>query len=137
MSGVNTCNASACNVTANNVPGISCNGNVNVLSVVVPNGCTDINELSLPKCNNSAKQVVAHFLRELDEYFAIKKTPNELKLPLCFRTIEDPLAKQWFATVYNTVGMYENFKTVFTNLLWGQTCQAQIRCSIYQDRWDR
>ena len=81
-----------------------------MLSVVVPNGCTDINELSLPKCNNSAKQVVAHFLRKLDEYFTLKKTPNELNLPLCVRGIEDPFAKQWFATVYDTVGTYENFK---------------------------
>ena len=78
VSGVNTCNASACNVSVNNVPDNSCNGNVNALSVAVPNGCTDLNELSLPKFNNSAKQVVAHFLREIDEYFAIKKTPNEL-----------------------------------------------------------
>jgi hypothetical protein len=78
--------------------------------VVVPNGCTDLNELSLPKFNNGAKQVVAHFLRELDKYFALKKTPNELKLPLCFRAIEDPFAKQWFTTVYDTVGTHENFK---------------------------
>jgi hypothetical protein len=137
VTGVNTCNASACSVSANNVPDVSCNGSVNALSVVVPNGYADLNELSLPKYNNSAKQVVAHFLRELDEYFAIKKTPNELKLPLCFRAIEDPFAKQWFATVYDTVGTYESFKTAFANLLWGQTRQAQIRCSIYQDRWDR
>jgi len=137
VSGVNTGNVSACNVSVNNVPDISCNNNVNALSVVVPNGRTDLNELSLPKFNNSAKQVVGHFLRELDKYSALKKTPNELKLPLCFRDIEDPLAKQWFATVYDTVGAYENFKTAFANLLWGQMCQAQIRCSIYQDSWDR
>jgi hypothetical protein len=76
VSGINTCNASTCNVTSNNVPDISCNDNLNALSVVFPNGCTDLNELNLPKFNNSAKQVVAHFLRELDEYFALKKTPN-------------------------------------------------------------
>ena len=110
VSGVNTCNASACNVSVNNVPDISCNDNVNALSVVVPNGCTDLNELSLPKFNNSTKQVVAHFLRELDEYFALKKTPNELKLLFCFKTIEDPFAKQWFATVCDTVGTYETLK---------------------------
>jgi hypothetical protein len=72
--------------------------------VVVSNGCTDLNELSLPKVNNSTKQVVAHFLRELDEYFAIKKTPNELILPVCFRAIGDRFAKQWFATIYDTDG---------------------------------
>ena len=87
MSGVNTCNISAYNVSVNNVLDITCNDNVNALSVVVPNGCTDLKELSLLKFNNTAKQVVAHFLRELDEYFALKKTSNELKLPLCFRAI--------------------------------------------------
>jgi hypothetical protein len=91
VSGVNTCNAFTCNVSVDNVSDKFCNGNVNALSVIVPNGCTDLNELSLPKFNNSAKQVVAHFLRELDEYFTIKKTPNALKLPLCFRAIEDLL----------------------------------------------
>ena len=40
-----------------------CNENVNKLSVAVPNGRNDLNELSLPKFSNSAKQVVAHILR--------------------------------------------------------------------------
>ena len=102
--GVNTCNNSACNVSGNNVPHISWNDNENALSVVVRNGCPDLNELSLPNFNNSAKQVVAHILRELDEYFALKKTRNELKLPLCFRAIEDSFAKQWCATFYNSFG---------------------------------
>lgn len=130
MNGLNTCNVSACTGSAT-VPDISCNDNVNALSVVIPSGCVDLNELSLPKFKSSAKQIVAHFLRELDQYFTIKKTPNELKLPLSFRAIEDPFAKQWFATVYeyNTVGTYETFKTAFANLLWEQTLQAQIRCS--------
>jgi hypothetical protein len=99
VSGLNTCNTSACTGSVNNVPDISCNDSVNALSVVVPSGCTDLNGLSLPTFKNSAKQVVAHFLRELDEYFTLKKTPSELKLTLCFRAIEDPFAKQWFATV--------------------------------------
>jgi hypothetical protein len=126
---VNSCDMSTCNDSVNvpNHSTRSCNGNVNTLSVVDPNGRNDLNELSLPKFSNSNKQVVAHFLRELDEYFSIRKTPNELKLPLCFRAIEVPFAKQWFATVYDTVGSYENFKTAFANLLWGQARQAQIR----------
>ena len=87
MSAVNTCNVSACNVSVNNDPDISCNDSVNAFSVAVPNGCTDLNELSLPKFNNSDEHAVAHFLREFDEYFSPKKTPNELKLLLCFRVI--------------------------------------------------
>jgi len=141
VNGVNACDVSTC-IDSVNVPNQSvksCKENVNTLSVVVPNGGNDLNELSLPKLSNSAKQVVAHFLTELDEYsyFALKKTPNEPELPFCFRAIEDPFAEHWFATVYDTVGSYENFKTAFANLLWGQTRQAQIRCSVYQDHWDR
>jgi hypothetical protein len=89
--------------------------------VVVLNGYTNLDKFSLPKFKNSAKQVVTHFLRKLDEYFSIRKTSDELCLPLCFKAIEDPFAKQWFTTIYKTVGTYENFKTAFTNLLWGQT----------------
>jgi hypothetical protein len=113
-----------------------CTENVSAVSVVAPNG-HNLEEFSLPTFKNSLKQLVTHFLRELDEYFLVRKTPAELKLPLCFKAIEDPFAKQWFTTIYKTIGTYGNFKTAFTNLLWGQTRQAQIRCSIYQDRWDR
>ena len=62
MSGLSTCNVSACNGSVNNIPDRSCNYNVNTLSVVVPNDCADLNELSLPKFKNSSKQVVLHFV---------------------------------------------------------------------------
>jgi hypothetical protein len=92
---VNACDVSTCSDSVNvpNESVKSSNENVNTLSVVVHNGLNDLNELTLPKFSNSAKQVVAHFLRELDGYFALKKTPNELKLPLCFGAIEDPFAQ--------------------------------------------
>ena len=69
MSGLSTCNVSACNGSVNNVPDRSCNYNVNALSVVVPNDCADLSELSLPKIKNSSKQVVVHLLWERDEYY--------------------------------------------------------------------
>jgi hypothetical protein len=66
---VNACDVSTCSDSVNlpNQSAKPCNENVNTLSVVVPNGRNDLNEFSLPKFSNSAKQVVAHFLRELDE----------------------------------------------------------------------
>ena len=33
-------------------------------------------ELSLPKFTDSSQQVAVHFVRELDEYFALKKPPR-------------------------------------------------------------
>jgi hypothetical protein len=49
------------------------------------------NELSLPKFIDSSQQVAVHFVRELDEYFTPRKTPEELRLPLVFRAISDPI----------------------------------------------
>jgi hypothetical protein len=136
VNGISACSASACDESMINVRDSVCTENVSAVSVVTPNG-HNLEEFRLRKLKNSSKQLVTHFLRELDEYFLVRKTPAELKLPLCFKAIEDPFAKQWFTTTYETIGTYGNFKTAFTNLLWGQTRQAQIRCSIYQDRWDR
>jgi hypothetical protein len=84
--------------------------------VATPNGYNNLEEFSLPKFKSSATQLVTHFLRELNEYCSVRKTPNEVKLPLCFKATEDPFKKQWFTPVYTTVGTYENFKTAFTNL---------------------
>jgi hypothetical protein len=39
------------------------------------------NELSLPRFTDSSQQVAVHFVRELDEYFSLRKTPEELRLP--------------------------------------------------------
>jgi hypothetical protein len=119
--GLSMCNAPARAASVINIPDLACTENVSAASVVTPNGYNNLDEFSLPKFKSSAKQTVTHFLRELDEYFSVRETPTELKLPLCFKAIEDPFAKQWFTTIYKTIGTYENFKTAFTNLLWGQT----------------
>jgi hypothetical protein len=90
----------------------------------------------MPKFTNSSQQVAVHFVRELDEYFALKKTPEELRLPLVFRAISDPFAKQWMLTAYGKINSYNEFKVKFTELLWDSTRQAEIRCRVYQDRYD-
>jgi hypothetical protein len=85
---------------------------------------------------DSSQQVAVHFVRELDEYFSLRKTPEELHLPLVFRTISDPFAKQWMLTAYRQFKSYEDFKRAFTELLWDSTRQSEIRCRVYQDRYD-
>jgi hypothetical protein len=94
------------------------------------------NELSLPKFTDSSQQVAVHFVRELDEYLTLKKTPEELRLPLVFRAISDPFAKQWMLTAYGKMKTCDDFKREFTELLWDSTRQAEIRCKVYQDRYD-
>jgi len=94
------------------------------------------NKLSLPKFFDSSKQVTVHFIRELDEYFTFRKTPEELRLPLVFRSISDPFAKQWMLTIYGQLKSYDDFQKAFTELLWGGTRQSEIRCRVYQDRYN-
>ena len=77
-----------------------------------------------------------HFIRELDEYFSLRKTPDELRLPLVFRSISDPFTKQWMLTAYGQLKSYDDFKRAFTELLWDSTRQSEIRCRVYQDRYD-
>jgi hypothetical protein len=94
------------------------------------------NELSMPKFTDSSQQVAVYFVRELDKYFLLKKTPEELRLPLVFRAITDTFAKQWMITAYGKLESYSEFKTKFTELLWDAMRQAEIRCKVYQDRYD-
>lgn len=96
-----------------------------------------MNELSLPRFFDSSKQILLHFLRDLDEYYKIKNVPESLKLPLAMRAVTDPVARNWFSTVYGELKGYEHFKTLFTNFFWNSPAQARIRCSIYQDKFTR
>jgi len=53
-----------------------------------------VNELTLPNFYDSSNQIVLHFLRDLDEYYKIKKVPEDLKLPLAMRAVTDPIVVQ-------------------------------------------
>ena len=94
----------------------------------------DLQELTLPTFNDSAKQVPLHFIRDLELYFKLKQIPDSLKLPLAFRAVQEPVAKQWFSSAYDRLGEYADFKKGFTDLLWNPNRQAGIRSKIYLDR---
>ena len=96
----------------------------------------DLNELTLPTFCDSSEQVPLHFIRDLDLYFKLRQTPEPLKLPLTFRAVQEPIAKQWFSTTYERLNNYEDFRKGFTELLWNPNRQAGIRSKIYLDRHD-
>jgi hypothetical protein len=82
-SNVNNCTTSVCGNTKSQ-PNVNSNlgsAIVNVTSHVFANS-SPINELTLPKFHDSSKQILLHFLRDLDEYYRIKNVPEALKLPL-------------------------------------------------------
>jgi hypothetical protein len=137
VSGLSTCSASECAASVINVPDSACTKNISAVSVVTSNGYNNLDEFSLPEFKRSAKQVVTHFLKEIDEYFSVRETPKERKLPHTFKAIENDFANQWFETLYKNVRTYAYFKTTFMNLLQGQMRQTQIRCNTNQEPLDR
>jgi len=140
---VSNYNTGNCNTIVSDKVASQPNGNNNpgpAIVNVVSDGFTNnpsINELTLPNLHDSSNQIVLHFLRDLDEYYKIKNIPEALRLPLAMRAITDPIAKSWFSTVYDELVDYEHFKRLFTKFLWNAPTQSRIRCSIYQDKFNR
>jgi hypothetical protein len=81
----------------------------------------------LPKFSDISKQVAVHFIRALDEHFKLRKTPEGLRLPLVFRSISGPFAKQWIPTNYGQLKSYDDFKKAFTELLWTEHDSQKLR----------
>jgi hypothetical protein len=89
----NNCTTSVCR---NDTLQPSVNNNVESAIVNVPPDVFDsnlhLNELTLPQFHNSSRQMVLHFVRDLDEYYRIKNFSKSLKLPPAMRTVSDPIA---------------------------------------------
>jgi len=136
VNGVSDSNTSRCNNVRNS--SIVAVSGVEIVSAQSETyvDTSQYNELSLPRFTGSSQQVAVYFIRELDEYFSLRKTPEELRLPLVFRSISDPFVKQWMLTAYGQLRSYDDFKRAFTEFLWDSTRQSEIRCRVYQDLYD-
>jgi len=138
VNGVNGCSTSVSNdvISVINQPNSSCShGNVNVTSELHTKSA-ELCELTLPTFSDSTKQVSLHFIRDLDQYFNLRRTPDELRLPLVFRAIQEPFAKQWLSGSFDKLKGYDEFKKAYTGLLWNPSRQVSIRSSIYLDKYD-
>jgi hypothetical protein len=137
VNGVNDCNLSTCSGSAKvpNTPVNSFNNNVHPESGLYAND-TYLSKLTFPTFTDSTCQVLVHFIREFDQYFSLKRTPEELRLALVFRAVKEPFAKQWLSSVFDRKKTYYEFKKAFTELLWCPSRQASIRSAIYIDKHD-
>jgi hypothetical protein len=94
VNGASVYNGSACN-NVNNTNTIATSGTENVSAHYATFvNTSQYSALSLSKFSDSSKLVPVHLIRELDEYFTLKRTPKELCLPLVFCSISDPFSKQ-------------------------------------------
>jgi hypothetical protein len=111
VNGAKSCNLSTCSGSADvhNTSVSSCNNNVNAGSGLYANK-TDLSELFLPNFTDSTRQHPLYFIRDFDEYFSLKRTPEELMLAMVFRAVKEPCAKQWFSSVFDIMKTYDEFK---------------------------
>ena len=96
------CDMTTCSDGANvpNASVSSCNNNLNVGSGLYANN-TNLGELTLPIFMDSTSQVPLHFIRDLDQYFSLKRMPDELRLALVFQAVKEPFTKQWLSSVFD------------------------------------
>jgi hypothetical protein len=96
-----------------------------------------INDVALPKFVDATRQNAVQFLYELDSFFSLKHVPESLKLHIALKAIGDSYAKQWLESVGKDLKNYSEFSIAFTELLWNTSVQAQVRNSIYQDKYSK
>ena len=111
VSGENASNLSTFSGSADvpNTSVNSCNNNANAGSELYANN-TDLSEMTLLTFKDSTSQVPLHFFRDLDLYFSLKRTPEELRLVLVFRAVKEPLSKQCLSSVFDRMKNYDEFK---------------------------
>jgi hypothetical protein len=76
-------------------------------------------------------------LKQLDNYMEVKRISNDRKLILAYKSMNSEMSTQWVETVINYIYDYETFKKEFLNTWWSSSQQSLIKCSIYQDKYDR
>jgi len=94
-------------------------------------------DLTLPRFDDSSKVNAIFFLRQLDEFMKLKAVPVQFQLAIAFRSVTDPIAVQWLSTISSSIHNYEQFKLAFKRNFWSASKQSIIKCSIYQDRYQR
>jgi hypothetical protein len=73
--------------------------NVNASSIL-HNNSSALKELNFPIFSDNSNQIVGNVLKDLDLYFELKGVPENLKLYLASRAIQDPFARGWLNAEY-------------------------------------
>jgi hypothetical protein len=71
-------------------------------------------------------------LNQLDEFMGLKAVPKQFQLTIAYKSIVDPVGKQWLTAISHTLSNYEQFKIAFAKNYWSQSHQNLVKSSIYQ-----
>jgi hypothetical protein len=130
-----SCNLVSCNVCTNG--GVT---DQNVPISVRPcnaNSYLSQTDFALPIFDDSSKVNAKFHMNQLDEFIRLRGVPKQFQLVIAYKSIVDPVGKQWLAAISHTLTNYEQFKIAFAKNYWSQSHQNLVKCSIYQDKYDR
>jgi uncharacterized protein YfkK (UPF0435 family) len=130
-----SCNLVSCNVCTNE--GVN---DQNVPTPVRPcnaRSYLSATDFALPIFDDSTKVNAMFHLNQLDEFMSLKGVPKQLQLAIAYKSIVDPVGKQWLAAISHSIINYDQFKIAFAKNYWSRAHQNLVKCSIYQDKYDR
>jgi hypothetical protein len=93
-------------------------------------------EFPLPLFDENSVNPVLH-LKQLDNYIKLKNIPDEIKMVLAYLSLNGALSKQWAETIINRISSYEIFKQEFLSTWWSISQQSLVKCSLYQDKYNK
>jgi hypothetical protein len=94
-------------------------------------------DFALPIFDDSSKVNAKFRLNQLDEFMRLRGVPKQFQLAIAYKSIVDAVGKQWLAAISHTLTNYEQFNIAFANNYWSQSHQNLVKCSFYQDKYNR
>jgi hypothetical protein len=70
-------------------------------------------------------------------YIKLKNIPDEGKMIFAYRSLNGTMSKQWAETIINRISSYDNFKQEFLSTWWSTSHQSLVKCSLYQDKYNK
>jgi hypothetical protein len=126
----NTCNI--CVRASGNTTGM----NVLIESLSVSSFLSS-SELSLLLFDDNSDTIPVFHLRRLDTFIRLEGVPKTFQLVVVYRSIVAHMSKQGIETVSRNLTDYEAFKSAFLNTWWSASLQNLVKCSLYQDKYNR
>jgi hypothetical protein len=94
-------------------------------------------ELPLPLFDYTSDTNPIFHIRWLDEFIRLKGVPKAFQLAVSYRSIVGHMSQQWVETVSRNLADYEAFKKAFLNTRFSVSRQSLVKCSLYQDKYNR
>jgi hypothetical protein len=93
-------------------------------------------EVNLPQFDESKETNPMFHLKQLEQYFDLKKIPQSHRLVVACKSVVGGLPRQWLEAISDKFQNYEDFRQAFVNTWWSPSQQSLEKCKLYQDKYD-